>query len=157
MLIISEHLVNRAVKVFVTVLVVALCNVTLHAQRPHCSTVEADKADRVAGTLRSWETLYKSYKRFHYCDDGSIAEGFSESVARILVGHWDTLPQISPVSGDDPKFRAFILRHVDATLAIDDLKKIRRNALTRCPDGESETCKQLRIASNRALEALRSK
>ena len=153
MQIVYRQVDNRTVKRFVLALVCAFCCFTSYGQQHPCSTAEADKADRVASRLRSWGTLYDSYKRFHHCDDGSIAEGFSESVARILVGHWDTLPEISSVSKNDPQFRTFILRHVSATLAIDDLKKIRRNASNRCPDGESETCKQLGIASNRALKA----
>lgn len=148
---ISEHMLGLTAKRFALMLAFALFGLALYGQQRPCSTAEADKADREASRLRSWGTLYNSYKRFHHCDDGSIAEGFSESVGRILVGHWNTLPEISSVSDNDPKFRTFILRHVSATLAIDDLKKIRRNALSRCPDGESEICKQLKIASDRAL------
>ena len=43
------------------------------------------RSEQEADSLTSWDGLYRSYKLFGRCDDGSIAEGYSESVARILA------------------------------------------------------------------------
>lgn len=102
--------------------------------------------------LRSWESLYKSYKRYGHCDDGAIAEGYSESVARILVDHWNTLSQLTSLASKDTKFLRFVLMHVDATLDTGDIEKIKVNATTRCPSGLHATCVQLKKNAESALK-----
>lgn len=93
--------------------------------------------------LRSWSALYHSYKLYRQCDDGAIAEGYSESVARILVDHWETLPELSTFSRRDARFRRFVLRHLDATLNMDDVEMVRRKAQTRCPKALRPVCVDL--------------
>lgn len=111
-------------------------------QRP-CTEAEAQHAEMQAVTLRSWDDLYKSYTLYRHCDDGAIAEGYSESVARILVDHWDTLPRLGELEHSDAGFGSFVLSHIDATLTHDDIEKIKTNAKARCPSGLRLTCKEL--------------
>src|SRR5689334_21589902 len=92
-----------------------------YAQNHACTSLEGRHALEEADTLRSWDALYKSYRTFGHCDDGAIGEGYSESVARILADHWDTLPRFVQLAGKDAAFQAFVIRHLDATLNIDDL------------------------------------
>lgn len=114
------------------------------ARQGPCSADEAKLADTEAETLRDWDSLYKSYSQFDNCDDGAIAEGYSESVARILVNHWDTLPRLAELAKSTPAFRAFVVKHVDPTLNTDDLKKIAELAKTHCPNGLRELCGDLK-------------
>jgi hypothetical protein len=88
-----------------------------------------------ADTLRTWDALYKSYSLYQKCDDGAIAEGYSESVARVLVDHWNTLPQLVELAKKEPKFLHFVLRHVDATGDAKDLERIKAEAKAQCPTG----------------------
>src|SRR5271165_4505412 len=100
-------------------LMLILSSQASHAQQRSCSLVESEQADREASRLRTWDALYRSYHRFvPRCDDGSIAEGYSESVRRILLDHWVALPRVSALSTNDPGFRKFVLRHIDATIDI---------------------------------------
>jgi hypothetical protein len=69
-----------------------------------CSTTEAQGAESVADTFRSWDTLHESFKLYRQCDDSAIGEGYSESVARILVDHWKTLPRLAQLERRDPAF-----------------------------------------------------
>jgi hypothetical protein len=139
-------------KLLLISMVLALFGQVMLSQRQTCTNAEADKAEQEAETLRTWDALYKSYLRFGKCDDGAIADGYSESVARILVDHWDTLPRLAVLSRDTKQFQKFVLSHVDATLNMDDVKKIRANAAHTCPKGQSDLCKQLTVAADRAIE-----
>jgi hypothetical protein len=121
-----------------------------------CNAAEAQKAEAEADTLRSWDALYKSYKRYQHCDDGAIAEGYSESVARILVDHWNTLPKLGSISKDDASFSRFVLSHVDATLDPTDVEKIMANATSRCPPGLHVTCVDLGKKAKFALGEINS-
>jgi hypothetical protein len=78
---------------------------TAHAQRRVCTNAEARLALDAAVTLRSWGALYRSYRKFGQCDDGAIAEGYSESVARILFDHWNSLPCLAELAGVNAAFR----------------------------------------------------
>ena len=138
--------------IFFSLIVILFSVQTGHAQERPCADAEGRRALDEAGTLRSWDALYGSYSRYRKCDDGAIGEGYSESVARILVDHWTTLPQLAQVAGKDIRFRAFAMKHVDATLNTDDLVKIRKNAQTQCPKGLQATCSDL---ANQADSALR--
>lgn len=102
--------------------------------------------------MRSWDALYRSYHRFApRCDDGSIAEGYSESVARILVDHWDTLPRLSELAEQNHAFKKFVLQHIDATMDSEDLHKIRERATRRCPSGQGNLCAQIKREAARAI------
>jgi hypothetical protein len=124
---------------------------TLRADNRPCTIAEGRTALDEAVMLRSWDALYRSYTKFRYCDDGAIAEGYSESVARILADHWSTLPRFAKLSGKNAAFRAFVIRHLDATLDTDDLEKIKKNATNRCPSNLRNTCKDLAKQADRAL------
>ena len=115
-------------------LIIAMFSVQAgHAQRRPCTEVEGRRALDQAATLNSWDALYRSYKSYRQCDDGAIGEGYSESVARVLVDHWHTLPQLARLASNDVEFRAFVIGHVDATLDMDDVEKIRNKAKAQCP------------------------
>ena len=113
------------------------------ADRP-CSTSEAQRAETEASSVRSWDNLYKSYQSYRQCDDGAIGEGYSESVARILVDRWDTLTRLAKIAREDPDFKRFVLKHVDDTLNDTDVKKIRANATAQCPASLRTLCQDLK-------------
>ncbi|SRR6266403_4901305 len=122
----------------------ALCVSSGFAQQTRCSDSGAQRAETEAETLRRWDDLYKSYTLYRQCDDGAIGEGYSESVARILVDHWKTLPRLAHLASKDADFRRFVLKHVDETLNLEDVKRIRANAENRCPIGLRDLCHDLR-------------
>ena len=64
-----------------------------------------------------------------------LVRATASPLARILSDHWNTLPELARLAGKDSRFRAFVIGHVDATLTMDDVRKIRKNAKTTMPDG----------------------
>jgi len=103
---------------------------------------------------RSWNVLYQSWKSYRACDDGSLAEGYSESVARVLVDHWNTLPELAHLARKDPEFRGFVLKHIDATLDAGDVAKIRKKASAQCPAGLKKLCGDVEKQAKLALKEL---
>ena len=133
-------------------LVTVLSARTAYAEKKPCTSEESRRAFDQADTLRSWDALYRSYKTFGNCDDGAVGEGFSESVARILVEHWDTLFRLAQIARKDGAFREFVTRHVDATLNMDDVEKIKEDARKHCPPGQRTVCTDLAKQADYALQ-----
>jgi hypothetical protein len=71
---------------------------------------------------------------------------------RILSDHWNTLPELARLARKDSQFRAFVIGHVDATLTMDDVRKIRKNAPTQCPMGLRTVCHDLAKQADAALK-----
>jgi len=103
--------------------------------------VRKRKTDRLISTIAR---LCKSYTRYRQCDDAAIAEGSSESVGRILVDHWNTQPRLAYLARRNRDFRCFVLGHIDETLNLEDVNKIRANAESRCPTGLRDLCRDIR-------------
>jgi hypothetical protein len=93
-----------------------------------CSPEEARAAEQEAAYLRNWDAIYGSYERFKECDDGSVAEGYSESVVTTLRTRWDDIRRLQQLGDEHEGFRPFVLRHIDETVSVDALKEIERNA-----------------------------
>lgn len=136
---------------FLLVLLIGLIMQVARAQAQPCAVAEA-RALNKADTPRSWDALRHSYKEFGNCDDGAVAEANSESIARILADRWNTLPRFAQLAKNDPSFRAFVIGHIDATLNMDDVEKIKKAALTHCPSGLRKTCTDIAKQADFALK-----
>lgn len=95
-----------------------------------------DEADR----LKDWNDVYRSFKRYGLCDDGAIAEGYSDTVGRLLATDWQHLNLLYRLTTTDGSFKRFVLRHIDETIPDDELKTIATNAKLRCPSGKKPFC-----------------
>jgi hypothetical protein len=107
--------------------------------RTACSEVD----ENVSYGLKSWSALHAAYARYKECDDGALAEGFSEAVARLMADHWTDLPQALPLFHSDPAFEAWSTRHLDCTNDYNDHVKIEELAEKSCPAGFQEFCGKL--------------
>jgi hypothetical protein len=54
------------------------------AERPGCDDASAFVAEGEVDYLKTWEQIHDSFKRYFACDDGAIAEGYSEAVVKML-------------------------------------------------------------------------
>ena len=108
-------------------------------------------------TFREWPKIHAFYKaHFPPCpDDGMFAEGYSELIVRTLATNWRALGELRVAAGQDPSFKAFVLRHIDATTNEADLRVIQSNATFQCPKGNSSLCAEIHKASSSALSELR--
>jgi hypothetical protein len=81
----------------------------------------------------SWNDLYKIYRNIGYCDDGALAEGLDDKVAKFLAWSWRDLDYLATLSTRDKGFRRFVLLHISATADQNDMKELRDNADRHCP------------------------
>ena len=103
---------------------------------------------------KTWDSLYRLFKQFGQCDDGGIAEGFSEDVAQLFLKHWVHLDALSRIVASDRSFEKFVLGHIDATLSEDELKAIEQNSKTLCPARQARLCESINAAADRGLNEL---
>ena len=104
-----------------------------------CTPIEYRRTQDVASRPRTWDALYRVYKRYGRCEDTDASEGLSESVARILVDHWSTLPRLAELSVDRAFIR-FVLGHINASLDTKDVHRIGDMAVKSCPAGLDRLC-----------------
>jgi hypothetical protein len=121
------------------------------AEARTCTPKDAEAADAAIDHLATWADVYGNFKNYGHCDDGSIAEGNSEGVARLLVDKWQTLPQLAALIKRHPAFRAYVLRQIDTTLNTDDLDRIAESATAACPKGSDKLCASLKEAATKAV------
>jgi len=114
------------------------------AEEKGCSPDQAKLAESETDNLKTWESVYSFYKRFAPCDDGGVAEGVSDHVAKLFANQWATVSGFVTLADNDQGFKKFVLRHVDATIDwTHDGPKIRENARSHCPSNLNKLCKNL--------------
>ena len=143
----SKKIVVAGLSVIVVSLAVMWLSSTASADTQICTKEEAQAAEAVAATARSWGRLHQQFRRYAHCDDGAIAEGFSESVTILLADDWGTIRQLGAVVTSDPAFRKFVIRHIDETVPVERLKQIAKNASKRCPPNLKHLCNDIQAAA----------
>jgi hypothetical protein len=126
----------------------ALANGT--SKKP-CTEAEAKQAEKGVDSLTDWDSVYRAYKKFSQCDDGAIAEGYSDAVGRLLANDWKNFHRLQVLVKTDQPFLQFVLKHIDATLPIETLQKISKNARSACPAGGHNLCRIVVSASSKAI------
>lgn len=122
--------------------------VPLVAQKKSCSDAEETKAEKEVDSLKSWDQVYESYKRFEQCDDGAVAEGYSDAVGKLLANDWEHFARLVKLAKTDRTFARFVIRHVDESLTGDTRQKISKNARTRCPADANSMCSLIADAAS---------
>lgn len=113
-----------------------------------CTKEEAQEAEGVASIAKSWGQSHQQFKHYAHCDDGAIAEGFSESVSILLAEHWGDIGQLGAILKSDPAFRKFVIQHIDETVPVDRLERIAKNADKRCPRNLKKLCRDIEAAAS---------
>jgi hypothetical protein len=111
-------------------------------------------AEDAIAKLHTWADLHATFKSLAACDDGGIAEGWSEFVTRTLARKWNTVAELQKLVSTDRSFRLFVVRHVDATADEQDLRQVLTNARNRCARSDRSLCAELEGAANRSLASL---
>jgi hypothetical protein len=123
-------------------------------QTKSCTEKDAKDALNLPDNYRDWNAAYRSFQRFGQCDDGAIAEGFSEAIAQLLAKDWKKhVDALIRLATNDKKFERFVLRHVDETLSDDELRTIAENARLYCPNGEKPFCRLILTRAQNSLTA----
>ena len=108
-----------------------------------CSAQEAQDAEVASVTPKTWKDFHAIFVRFGHCDDGAIAEGFSDSVGRLLAGKGGRLRELSALCAQDRSFQRFTVNHADETLSDDVIVEALMNVRKGCPPGRDDLCRDL--------------
>lgn len=111
------------------------------SQGKTCSPAQAAAADAMVDKIDTWMGVDYTFKRWGHCDGGSITEGNSEAIARLLVDKWTTLSVLAKLIKKNPALQEFVLSHLNSTLDTNDLEKIQKLSLSACPKDLDLLCK----------------
>lgn len=109
----------------------------------NCSKQEASKAEENVTSLHSWSAVYKSFKEYSGCDDGAIAEGYSDSITKILASNWGDTKKLYSYIKNDKKFEKFVLYHIDETVPPEIIDKILSHTQNKCKKDIKYLCKNI--------------
>lgn len=126
------------------VLLLSIWPRAVHAERPGCDNAMASRAEDEVDYLKTWGQMYDSFKRYAACDDGAIAEGYSEAVVKMLAERWNQLPTLRTLVDRDQRFGKFVFQHIDATRDNHDLDRVVANASRHCPQDDGQLCNTIR-------------
>ncbi|MDO8283346.1 MAG: hypothetical protein Q7U10_12125 [Thermodesulfovibrionia bacterium] len=146
--------ITKSVLLCLAVLIIILISNVMTTYAKDCTPEDAMKAEDSAYGLKGWKEIYDSFIQFSHCDDGAIAEGFSDSIVTMLAYRWDEVLTLKKLAGADSKFLTFTIRHIDATTSIDDLRQVVDNAISYCPAESTTLCDEIKREANRALKEL---
>src|SRR4051812_50202680 len=96
----------------------------LAGQQKTCTDAEERQAKKPVDMLKTWDQVYRAYKRFAQCDDGAIAEGFSDSVGKLFANDWRYFPRLVRLAESDKDFENFVGKQIDVHLSIKNLQNI---------------------------------
>ena len=138
-----------------TVLILALSAMSTFASGQPCTKDDELRFSNELKNLKTWQALHVSSQKFSpRCDDGFIAEGYTEAVAVLLSSNWTSVRKLAVIIKRDPKFQAFVLRHIDASADPGNLKRIQTNASTRCPRKHENLCTAIHSTTTEAIKEL---
>lgn len=112
------------------------------------------KAETSIPKLKNWPDIYKSFIKYNHCDDGGIAEGYSEVIVRTLALDWPQIETLAKIISFDKTFLKFVIKHIDATTAKSDLEKIKNQSITKCPKEALKICPLIEEKAEKTLEEL---
>jgi hypothetical protein len=110
------------------------------ARTRKCTEAEATQAEKDADSLSDWDQVYRSFQKFSQCDDGAIAEGYSDSVTKLLGDDWKSFDRLLALANRNESFRDFVLKHIDESVPADRLTRIANHARSDCPPGGRLLC-----------------
>lgn len=124
---------------------------------PLAADTVTERALREVESLKTWDDLYRMFKRHEKdsIDDGAIAEGYSDAVGRFFLNDWKRVRRLKKICDSDPAFERFIYRHLDISIPADVWEVMVNNATNKCTVETKRICKLiLRANAEIAREAI---
>jgi hypothetical protein len=120
-----------------------------------CSPCEAGDRCRAAESgitsFKSWTAVAEWYSRFSRCDDGCVAEALDRRIVAMLANDWQSVSELHALSGEQPRFKRFVLKHVGGDSDSRQLRKVRANSRGSCPTGLETFCREIAAAASHGL------
>ena len=127
--------------------IAASCFATAAYAQKTCSPADAQKAQKAADMVVTWQHLNKAWKEWRQCDTGEVAETFSDAILRLMI-EWKDVGVLAE-GMKDPEYASFLAAHLK-TASPADVKDVRSRVTQSCPKGQDAVCKQLAAATEGA-------
>lgn len=136
---------------FSTVLIPLMALPAYVQPQKHCSQQVIEPLEQQSDQLRTWDEYYRFIARYERChDDAGVDEGLDESLARLLVDHWNTLPRAQQLIQMHPWLRKHI--RAGATMAQQDLEIIEsRTRKGQCSRQLGTLCRDIHQSAVQAM------
>jgi hypothetical protein len=105
--------------------------------------------------LKTWRAIHESFRLYvPRCDDGFLAEGFTEAAVVLLARRWAYVRELAAMVKHDRDFGTFDLRRIDASADPANLKEVQVQAAERCPSKHKAICSSIHTAAAEAIKNL---
>lgn len=101
--------------------------------------------------LSSVKNIFDANSKSAHCDDGFYGEGFSDIVIKSLAADFQN---IVIVSAKDKPLLSFVLKHIDATVDLNDAQSVLKKSTENCPPKASLICNQISDVCTMAINDL---
>lgn len=119
------------------------------ADKP-CSPADASTAEKMVDRVVNWDQLYKAFKDYGHCDQGPVAEVYTDALLRCLV-EWKGVEGLANPMEKDPAYRDFVVRHLK-TASKADADAVYSRAKMSCPKGMDLFCTDVANAAHPASQ-----
>jgi hypothetical protein len=154
----SKPLGARFLKIFATVVGTGLGCISMSEESllGSCSPELYRQAESLlADASAGWVSLQKHQRAFGSCDDGALAEGYSEAVVHLLAQQWGQFSIFASFAKKNTDFKHWAVHHIDESTSDKDLNRIVTNAETCTDDGSTgQLCQIIGHAAEDALREL---
>ncbi len=113
-----------------------------------CSRAISTQAETAIDDVDNWQELFDHFRAFGRCDDGALAEAYSDRVASFLATKWASIGTLNRLVRRSSAFRVFVLRHVNSLMTPDQAQTISENAKNKCPNAARALCADLALSVN---------
>lgn len=137
-------------------IMVVLCFYFSNGYAEGCSQQDFDKADIAMNSLNSWGAVDDYFTRHSDCDIDYVNEGTSEKIIRLLIDKWEQLNELSVLVKRKPAIEDYVIEHINSTLDIDDLERLRDYSASNCHIDNENLCERLHVSAISALQKLHS-
>lgn len=107
-----------------------------------CSKADSAAAEKAMDKVVSWASLYKTYSDYRHCDTGSVNDGFTDAMLRLMVD-WKHMDQLAGNVAKDAEYKAWLHKHLLSPMAKDDLESVYSRAKKSCPAAQQDFCAEL--------------
>jgi len=144
------------------VLVVALAVTDAGPAAPGAQRFDAERCPlalqlRALGSVGSaagtWKALFVHWQTYGRCDAGPVREGYAHGVVSLLASKWSQVGDLARHAKEDPTFLDFVVAHVDASSAPEDLEAVRSAAQGACPKTLRALCRRLEVQADAVLHS----
>jgi hypothetical protein len=106
-----------------------------------CTKADAAAAEKAIDRVVNYANLSKAWKDYRHCDAGSLADGFTDAILRLMV-EWKNVDTIAQ-DMMDPEYKKFIYSHLLSPAATEDRSSVYSRAKSNCPITQGAFCAEL--------------